>query len=143
MNVFKTNFNIIILLCIFLIVNACNKNNSKLIVENKNPIELKEKQNKGIILNKFSSEKVLKKKLNITESIASNKINNNDVVFEFRNERMLQGRNPQKLKNTQKTNKALTAVFKMLKQNLSIDNENLNLKNSELTRKIDYKIINT
>ena len=138
MNVFKTNFNIIILLCIFLIVNACNKNNSKLIVENKNPIELKEKQNKGIILNKFSSEKVLKKKLNITESIASNKINNNDVVFEFRNERMHQGRNPQKLKNTQKTNKALTAVFKMLKQNLSIDNENLNLKNSEFTRKIDY-----
>ena len=42
------------------------------------------------------------------------------------------------LKNIQKTNKALTAVFKMLKQNLSIDNKNLNLKNSELTRKIDY-----
>ena len=35
MAAFKANFNIIILFCIFLIVNACNKTSPKLIVENK------------------------------------------------------------------------------------------------------------
>ena len=45
MDVFKINLNIIILLCIFLIVNGCNITNPKLIVENKNSIELTEKTN--------------------------------------------------------------------------------------------------
>ena len=134
MTIFKDNLNIIILLCIFLIVNACNKTNPKVIVEDKNSIKLLEVQNKTIVENKYSSEKVLKKKLNITESITSNKINDNDVVFEFKNERMLQGRD----KKNQKTNKALTAVFKMFKQNLSLGSTNLNLNNNEITRVIDY-----
>ena len=98
----KANFNIIILFCIFLIVNACNKNNPKLIVENKTSLELLVEQNKVTVNNKYSSEKVLKKKLNIIESVASNKINDNNVVFEFKNERMLQGRDQE----NQKTNKA-------------------------------------
>ena len=140
MTIFKDNLNIIILLCIFLIVNACNKTNPKVIVEDKNSIKLLEVQNKTIVENKYSSEKVLKKKLNITESITSNKINDNDVVFEFRNERMLQGRNTKELIKDQKTNKALTAVFKMFKQNLSVDSTNLNLNNSERTKAIDYNL---
>ena len=135
MAVFKTNLNIILLLCIFLIVNACNQTRPKLIVENKNSNALLEEQNKVLVKNKYSAEKILKKKLNIAESIEYNKIIDNDVVFEFRNERMLQGRSPKK---SQKTNKALTAVFRMFKQNLSLDNANLNLNNSETTRVIDY-----
>ena len=62
MTIFKDNLNIIILLCIFLIVNACNKTNPKIIVEDKNSIKLLEVQNKTIVENKYSSEKVLKKK---------------------------------------------------------------------------------
>ena len=138
MAVFKANLNVIILLCIFLIVNACNKTTPKLIVESKNPIELLEEKNRVVVKNKYLSEKVFKKKINIVESTPSNKIRDNVVVFEFRNERMLQGRNTQKSKNNKKTNKALTAVFKMFKQNLSVDNKNLNLNNDVTKRVIDY-----
>ena len=88
MAAFNANFNIIILFCIFLIVNACNKTSPKLIVEN--------------------------------------------------NERMLQGRDKKKPKKIQKTNKALTAVFKMFKKDLSLGSTNLNLNNNETTRAIDY-----
>ena len=138
MAVFKSNHNILILLCIFLIINACNKTRTKLIVENKNPIELKDKQKEVLVENNFSSEKVLKKKLNFSESIASNKVNDNDVVFEFKNERMLQGRDTQKIKKNKKTSKALTIVLKMLKQNLSLDNTNLNLNNDKNKKTIEY-----
>ena len=80
----------------------------------------------------------MKKKINIPESIASKKVIDNDVVFEFKNERMLQGRIPQESKIDKKTNKALTAVFKMLKQNLNSSSINLNLNNSETKRAIHY-----
>ena len=140
MAVFKSNLNIIILFCTFLIVNACNKTNPKLIVENKTSKKFLEVQNEVTVINKYSPEKVLKKKLNITKSIASNKINDNDVIFEFKNERMLQGRDQEKPKENQKTNKALSAVFKMFKQNLSSDSANLNLNDTETTRVIDYNI---
>ena len=144
MLVLKFNLNIIILFCIFLIVNACNKTSPKLIVEN-NSTELLEKYSTPTVKNKYSSEKVLKKKIKISDSIASNKINDNDVIFEFRNERMLQGILPEKSKRKQKTKKALSAVFKMLKQNLSLDSTNLNLNNTETTKVIDYngKSLNT
>ena len=102
MTAFNANFNIIILFCIFLIVNACNKTSSKLIVEKKTSIELLDEQNKVTVNNKYSSEKVLKKKLNITESLEPSKINDNDVVFEFKNERMLQGRDKKKTKKNSK-----------------------------------------
>ena len=59
MDVFKINLNIIILLCIFLIVNGCNITNPKLIVENKNSIELTEKTNQSVVQNKYTSETVL------------------------------------------------------------------------------------
>ena len=133
MTIFKNNHNIIILLCIFLIVNACNNTSQKIIVENKDSIKLQEVQNKVTVDDKYSSEKIQKKELNIAERIPSNKINDNDVVFEFRSERMLQGRD-------QKTNQALSAVFKMLKQNLTLDSTNLNLNNSETPKVIDYNI---
>tara|TARA_B110001450_G_scaffold221944_1_gene218247 strand:- start:442 stop:1917 length:1476 start_codon:yes stop_codon:yes gene_type:complete len=138
MAAFQANLNIIILLCIFLIVNACNKTNPKVIVENKNPVKSIEEQNQVIVKNKYSSDKVLKEKLNIDEKIKFNKVNDNDVVFEFKNERMLQGRNPNKLETNPKTDKALSAVFKMLKQNLSLESTNLNLKNNEALKSIDY-----
>ena len=37
-----------------------------------------------------------------------------------------------------KTSKALSAVFKMLNQNLSLDTTNLNLNNTEVSKLIDY-----
>ena len=138
MAVLKFNYNIIILFCIFLIISACNKTSPKLIVENKKPIELRVEQKKNPLKKNYSYETVVKKKINIVESIASNKLNDNGVVFEFRNERMLQGRETDKLKKNKKTNKALNAVFKMFKQNLSLDNTNLNLSNSGTSSAIDY-----
>ena len=66
-----------------------------------------------------------------------NVINENDVVFEFRNERLLEGRELSNQNLKKKTNKALTAVFKMLKSNPSLENQNLNLKNEK-----NYKSLN-
>ena len=42
------------------------------------------------------------------------------VVFEFRNERLLHLRDKLKVTKKYKTNQALSAVFKMLKQNLKL-----------------------
>ena len=49
---------------------------------------------------------------------------------------MLQGRNPQDLLHKQKTEKAMLAVSKMLKQNLSLLNKNMGLK--EHNEKLSY-----
>jgi branched-chain amino acid transport system substrate-binding protein len=138
MTVLKANFNIIILFCIFLIINACNSTSPKLIVDNKASIKSLKEQNKVAVNNKYLYEKVIKKKINIIENISPNTINDSEVVFEFKNERMLQGRDQEKLKINQKTDEALSAVFKMLKQNLSLDSTDLNLNNNETTRDINY-----
>ena len=97
MNFHYIKHNVIILLCTLLSINGCNKENKKIIVENKeipkttkilktvNSTEKFSKQNK--------TDKVLKKELKSNDTVVSKKLNNNDVVFEFRNERLLQGRN--------------------------------------------------
>ena len=77
------------------------------------------------------NSKVIQKNLNLLDDKALNVINESDVVFEFRSERLLQGRKISNLNRKKKTNKALTAVFKMLKLNPSLENQNLNLKNEK------------
>ena len=70
-------------------------------------------------------EKVLKQKVKIKnkEDIPHNK--DQKIIFEFKTERLLQGRNPEHLLYKQKTEKAMLAVSKMLKQNLSLLNKNI------------------
>ena len=149
-----------------LFIHSCNQSdttNSKIIIDNtiskpilknkkiivakinkkKNSIILNRKKNikqKHIFVNNNKS-KITKKNLNLLDGIASNVINENDVVFEFRSERLLQGRETANPNLKKKTNKALTAVFKMLKRNPSLENQNLNLKNEKnINHTIDYSL---
>jgi len=166
MFVFQKNYYFIIGLLTLLFFNSCNQsdiNSSKIIIDNtiSKPILI----NKKIIVNKTNKKqniiilntknkitqndifapnynsKITKKNLNLLDGKTLNVINENDVVFEFRSERLLQGREASSLNRKKKTNKALTAVFKMLKINPSLENQNLNLKNEKnLNHSIDYSI---
>ena len=147
MFIFRINYNFIILFLTLLFLNSCNQSdiiNSKIIIDN--TISKSILTNKKIIVNQINKKndiklkkKIITKKLNLLDGIASNVINENDVVFEFRNERRLQGR--ENLKLNKKTNKALTAVFKMLKRNPSLENQNLNLDSDKnINYSIDYSL---
>ena len=113
-----SNSNIIILLCIFLIVNGCNQTIPKIIVEKQNPNKLIKDKQKITPKNNYFAEKVVKKKIGTSKNKTNNQLNDNDFVFEFRNERVLQGQVSKKPLKNKKTSKALSAVFKMLNQNL-------------------------
>ena len=64
---FSNNFkhNLIIIFCILLMINGCNRENSKLIIENKSTLEKpKTKKEKLKITNKvFVDKNILKKKI--------------------------------------------------------------------------------
>ena len=60
-----SNSNIIILLCIFLIVNGCNQTTSKIIVEKQNPNKLIKNKQKMTPKNSYFADKVVKKKLEL------------------------------------------------------------------------------
>ena len=154
MFIFRINYNFIILFLIILFINSCNQSNmtnSKIIIDN--TVSKTILTNKKKIVNQINNTKrneifkandktqITKKKLNLLDGIASNIINENDVVFEFRNERLLQGREALNPNLNKKTKKALTAVFKMLKRNPSLENQNLNLKNDKSLNHItDYSL---
>ena len=108
MFVFQKNYYFVILFLTLLFINSCNQTddaNSKIIIDNtiSKPI-LINKKNNLIILNAKNNtkqndifvpnnnSKINKKKLNLLDGKALNVINENDVVFEFRSERLLQGR---------------------------------------------------
>ena len=129
----NSNVNIIILFCIFLIVNACNQTTTKIIVEKQNPNKLIKDKNKN-----YYAGKLVNNKFGTSKNTTLNQLNDNDVVFEFRNERLLEGKDIKKPLQNKKTSKALSAVFKMLKQNLSLDTTNLNLNNTEISSPIGY-----
>ena len=111
MFIFRINSYFIILFLTLLFINSCNYSsttNSKIIIDNtmSKPIL----SNKNIIVNKINKEKnskilneknnikqkyifvpndkskITKKKINLLDGIATNVINENDVVFEFRND---------------------------------------------------------
>ena len=157
---FKINCNFIILFLVLLFISGCNQFDiinpninisntiSKSKLKNKKIIvnQIKEQKN-SIVINRKNKiklkekNKITKEKLSLLDSIASNEINENDVIFEFSNERLLQGREALNQKAEIKTKKALTAVFKMLKRNSSIENHNLNLKNDKnIKYLIDYSL---
>ena len=109
---------------------GCQNTTEKIIVENKISTELSKKDNASSNNKNFTKNKIIKSEITLNVKKLELKQNENDVVFEFRNERLLQGRDKLKVTEKSKTNQALSAVFKMLKQNLSLDNNNLNLKSS-------------
>ena len=128
--------SLIILFCILLMMNGCN-NKTKLIVETNNiPEKSKEtketkEENKLFVKKHHLKKKILKKtvfKENNTKNIEKK---NNDIVFEFRNERLLQGRNFQQKIEGEKTQLALSAVQKMFKKNLSFNETELYLKSND------------
>ncbi len=138
MAVLKINYNIIILFCILFMIHACNKTVPKIVVENKDQTKFIKKNEQLVIKKDYTSNKIVKK-ISINKIILDDKLVGNDVVFEFRNERLLQGREIKKPTVNKKTNKALTAVFKMLKQNLSSDDIELNLRdNGVISKQIKY-----
>ena len=163
MFVFQKKNYFIILFFTLLFINSCNQTdivNSKTIIDNTiskplltNKKIIVNKKNNSLILNakkyikkndtfvKNENSKIIKNNLNLLYGKELNVKNENDVVFEFRNERLLEGRELSNQNLKKKTNKALTAVFKMLKSNPSLENQNLNLKNEEnLNHSIDYSL---
>ena len=163
MFVFQKKNYFIILFFTLIFINSCNQTdivNSKTIIDNTiskplltNKKIIVNKKNNSLILNakkyikkndtfvKNENGKIIKNNLNLLYGKELNVKNENDVVFEFRNERLLEGRELSNQNLKKKTNKALTAVFKMLKSNPSLENQNLNLKNEEnLNHSIDYSL---
>ena len=62
MTIFIYNINIIILLCIFLIVNGCNRTIPKIVVEKQNPNKLIKDKHKMTPNKNYFADKVIKKK---------------------------------------------------------------------------------
>ena len=128
---YNIKHNLIIILCILLMVNGCNDENSKLIIEN-NKIEKTKRPNKQ--KKPFLNRDNLKKEvLNSKKAEINNtklKKENNNIIFEFRNERLLQGRDISENIIEKKKKLALSAVQRMFKKNLSSNDTELNLKNN-------------
>ena len=120
--------NVIIFLCIFLIVSGCQKEKEKIIVENNEIIEIQSKNNKTLVTKNYPTNKITKKEITPNDDNVSENLKNDNVVFEFKNERLLQGRNFPKNLELNKTNKALSAVLKMFKKNLSSNSTELQLE---------------
>ena len=144
---FKKNYNLIILFIVILYINSCNsidKNHNKIIIDDSISKQLlkKNKQTiKRISEIKIYKSKVQKNNLKLLDKIDKNITNENNVTFEFRNERLLQGSEITKEIDNQKSKNALNAVFKMLNMNTSLDNQNLNINdNKTVNNSIDYSL---
>ena len=123
------NQNIIIFLSIFLMINACQKDNKKIVVDKSNIINIKKNDYTPLNIKNFSKDKIIKKEvISNNENVSINLKKNNNVIFEFRNERLLQGRDVQKNLLQKKTKKAVKAVLNMLKKNLSSNSTELQLE---------------
>ena len=127
-------YNIILPICILFILNSCNQTNTKV-------INVSLKRDTSVIIDKkdsqnFLKEKVLKQKVKITNKKDTLQNKDEKIIFEFKTERLLQGRNPEHLLQKQKTEKAMLAVSNMFKQNLSSLNKKMDLK--EHNKKLGY-----
>ena len=69
--------------------------------------------------------------MKLLDKIDKNITNENNVTFEFRNERLLQGSEITKEIDNQKSKNALNAVFKMLNMNTSLDNYYWNINDNK------------
>ena len=86
--------NIIIFLCIFLMISACQKENKNSNWKNNQVINTKTKNNGKLNTENLQTYKIIKKEVTSNNENPSINLKNDNVVFEFRNERLLQGRNP-------------------------------------------------
>ena len=124
--------NPLIFLCILLSMIGCNKENKKIIVENKVRLETKQNFDKTSSINSYSEDKKIEKNSAPKDLVVVENLNkNNNVIFEFRSEKLLQGRNFPKDLDSKQTEKALSAVLKMFKKNLSSKNPELNIKQND------------
>ena len=124
--------NLITIFCILLFINGCNNENSKLIIENNNIVEKTKTTNKPFVNKNYLKKEILRNSFVENNQITSKKTSSN-IIFEFRNERLLQGRNISGNNIDKKTKLALSAVQKMFKKNLSSNDTELNLKNNDNT----------
>ena len=129
---YSIKHNLIMFLCILSIINGCNNKNSKLIIENKKTEEIKNlnKQKKPSLNKNNLKKEVLKSKRAETNNTKFKEENNN-IIFEFRNERLLQGRDISDNIIDKKKKLALSAVQRMFKKNLSSNDTELNLTNND------------
>ncbi len=138
--------NLILILCILLVINGCNNNNSKLIIENDYTVENSEKTNKLLVKKNDTKKKILKSKILEKNNIIHKEKKANNIIFEFRNERLLQGRDISNNIEEEKTKLALSAVQKMFKKNLSSSDTELNLRNNDnvsTLKRYVFETINT
>ncbi len=135
--------NIIIFLCIFLMISACQKENKKIVVENNKIIDVQSINNEKSNNKKLQTYKIIKKDVTSNKENFSKNLKNENVVFEFRNERLLQGRNINNSIDQKKTKKALSAVLKMLKKNLSSNSSELQLEYNNNTIEVDSYFFET
>ena len=117
-----------IFLCILLTIYGCNNKNKKIIVENKAVIETPKTPDKYSSIDNIPKEKNIRKEIVTNDSNNLKNFDNENVIFEFRNERLLQGRKFPKNLEKKQTEKALSAVLKMFKRNLSSKNPELYLE---------------
>ena len=82
---YNIKHNLIIILCILLMVNGCNDENSKLIIEN-NKIEKTKRPNKQkkLFLNKNNLKKEVLKSKRAETNNTKLKEENNNIIFEFK-----------------------------------------------------------
>ena len=66
------------------------KRKRKLIVENNEIIEIEDKNNKTLITKNYLTNKITKKEITPNYDNVSENLKNDNVVFEFKNERLLQ-----------------------------------------------------
>ena len=150
---FKIKYSFFLLFITLAFLNSCNSTqNIKTKLTDKNVMS----KNKYISVDKIIKNnntkipqnntlkvdsKITKKTLNLLSNPKSNNMNENEVTFEFRNERLLQGRDAKIKKVNKKTKTALTAVFKMLKKNPSLESKNLNLNDTIINKNsINYSL---
>ena len=123
--------------------SACQKENKKIIVENNQIINIKSKKNEKLNTKSLHKYKVIKKEVTSNNENLAINLKNDNVIFEFRNERLLQGRNNLNNVDEIKTKKALSAVLKMLNKNLSSNSTELQLKYNNSSKNIDNYIFET
>ena len=142
MTSFKIKYDFILLIIILIFINSCNSTqNIKPKLINKNIMSkhknlsissIIKKNIPKVYQNKYLNidTKTTTKKLELLNKSKLSNLNSSDVIFEFRNERILQGRDSFNKRINEKTNTALSAVFKMLKKNPSLASKNLNFNDS-------------
>ena len=149
---FRIKYDCFFLLIILIFVSSCNSTqnikpkvtNNIVISKNKkiSPNRIIKKNILKVYQNNYlnTDTKVIKKNLDLLNTSKLDNLNSSDVIFEFRNERLLQGRNNLNKKSNQKVNTALTAVFKMKKKNPSLETKNLNLNDDTNNNIINYSL---